>query len=110
MISTPIERQVPMTMLIADWRLLTPMSVIFLVAISLTWSMVILPTLILWGSAEPLASLMVCLISSETGGVLRTKVKVRSSKIVIKAGMTWPRIVAVLSLYCLTNSMILTPC
>ena len=34
----------------------------------------------------------------------------RSSKIVICAGMTWPALSAVLSLYALVNSTMLMPC
>ena len=47
---------------------------------------------------------------STAGGVLVMKVKLRSWRIVISAGTTWPVIAAVLSLYCLTKSMMLMPC
>jgi hypothetical protein len=47
---------------------------------------------------------------SAAGGVLRTKVNERSSKIVIWAGMIWPDLSAVFSLYAFVNSMMLMPC
>jgi hypothetical protein len=37
------------------------------------------------------------------------KVKLRSSKMVISTGMTLPRMASVAALYCLQNSMMLTP-
>ena len=61
------------------------------VAISRTWSRVIRPTLVVCGTPEPLVTPAAFLISSAAGGVLVTKVKVRSSKIVISTGMTLPR-------------------
>ena len=48
--------------------------------------------------------------STEVGGVLVMKVKVRSSKIVISTGMMVPRWASVLALYALQKSMIATPC
>ena len=47
---------------------------------------------------------------SGAGGVLRTKVNERSSKIVIWAGMTDPALSAVRSLYAFVNSTMLMPC
>src|SRR4051812_41410527 len=47
---------------------------------------------------------------SAAGGVLRMNVNERSSKIVICAGMTWPVLSAVFSLYDFVNSMMLIPC
>jgi hypothetical protein len=44
------------------------------------------------------------------GGVLVTNVNVRSSKIVISAGMTVPRWASVAALYALQKSMMLMPC
>jgi len=58
----------------------------------------------------PFLSFNFCLMSSETGGSLVMKVKVRSSKMVISAGIIWPRLSLVLSLYWLQKSMMLTPC
>jgi hypothetical protein len=47
--------------------------------------------------------------STGVGGVLMTKVNVRSSKTVISAGTTVPRWDSVAALYALQNSMMLTP-
>ena len=47
---------------------------------------------------------------SAAGGVLRMNVNERSSKIVIWAGMTWPDLSAVFSLYDFVNSTMLMPC
>src|SRR5450755_20799 len=74
--------------------------------------MEILPTLILLGSAEPLAKLTARLIKIATGGVLVMKVKDRSLKIVITTGMMRPSwsLAEVLALNALQNSMMFTPC
>ena len=48
-------------------------------AISRTWSLVSLPTLVLCGSPEPFWTPAAFLISSAAGGVLVMKVKERSS-------------------------------
>src|SRR5215472_13333157 len=69
-----------------------------------------LPTLVLCGSALPLSTPAAFLISSGAGGVLVTKLKVRSSKIEISTGMMLPRWLSVAALYCLTKSMMFTPC
>ena len=50
----------------------------------------ILPTLFLFGSADPLARFTARLISTGTGGVLVMKVNERSEKIVITTGMISP--------------------
>ncbi len=47
---------------------------------------------------------------SAAGGVLRMNENERSSKIVIWAGMIWPALSAVFSLYDLVNSTMLMPC
>ena len=44
------------------------------------------------------------------GGVLVTKVNERSSNTEISTGTTLPRWLSVAALYCLQNSMMLTPC
>src|SRR3954447_22669729 len=49
-------------------------------------------------------------ISTAVGGVLVTKVKVRSSKIVISTGTMVPFWASVAALYALQKSMIATPC
>ena len=48
--------------------------------------------------------------STGVGGVLVTNVNVRSSKIVISAGITVPRWLSVAALYALQKSMMLMPC
>ena len=49
-------------------------------------------------------------ISRAAGGVLVMKVNERSSNTEISTGTTLPRWDSVAALYCLTNSMMLTPC
>ena len=73
------------------------------------WS-VMVPAVSLGVLDEPFLILIFCFISSDTGGSLVIKVKVRSSKTVISAGITWPFLSLVFSLYWLINSMMLTPC
>src|ERR1700730_8422713 len=63
---------------------------ILILAISSTCFSVILPTLILCGSADPLARFTARLISTGTGGVFVMKVNERSEKIVITTGMIKP--------------------
>src|SRR6202035_794496 len=85
---------------------------ILILAISATCCSVILPTLFLFGSAEPLARFTARLISTGTGGVLVMNVNERSEKIVITTGMISPSwsLAEVLALNALQNSMMLTPC
>ena len=59
--------------------------------------------------AEPLSTPAALRSMSAAGGVLSTNVKLRSSKMVIWAGMTWPAWAAVFSLYDLVNSTMLMP-
>jgi hypothetical protein len=85
-------------------------SVIFVSAIWRTCSRLTRPTdsrLVVWA---PLSSPAAFLSMSPAGGVLRTNVNERSSKTVIWAGMTWPALSAVFSLYDLVNSTMLMPC
>src|SRR3954452_12489047 len=108
--STPIERAVPSMILLAcstSWAL---RSGSFCSAILRTWSRVILPTLLRFGSPEPLSSPIACLISTAAGGVLVMKVNERSSKTVISTGMIVPASCWVCALNALQNSMMLTPC
>src|SRR5204862_5406886 len=72
----------------------------------------ILPTLTLFGSAEPFAKLTARLISTGTGGVLVMNVNERSEKIVMTTGMMRPSwsLAEVLALNALQNSMMFTPC
>ncbi len=75
----PMERAVPLTVLMADSNLVVLRSGSFFSAISLIWSSVIVAATSRPGLLAPDLRLSVCLISSETGGSLRTKSKVRSS-------------------------------
>src|ERR1022692_3847691 len=77
---------------------------------SRTWAIVTEPTFVLCGSPLPFWTPAAFLISSGAGGVFVMKVNDRSSKMVISTGMTFPRWVSVAALYCLTKSMMLTPC
>src|ERR1039457_1591627 len=105
-------RAVPATERMAASRSKQFRSGILILAISLICSWVILPTLVLWGSGDPLAMLTARLISTGTGGVLVMKVKERSEKIVITTGMISPSwsLADVLALNALQKSMMLTPC
>src|ERR1700750_2901377 len=68
--SRPIERAVPDTVLIADSSESVLRSGIFSLAISSTCFAVTVPTLLLFGSADPLAMLAARLSSTGAGGVL----------------------------------------
>ena len=70
----------------------------------------IVPTLLRFGSPEPLSSPIACLISTAAGGVFVMKVKERSSKTVISTGMIVPVSCWVCALNALQNSMMFTPC
>src|SRR5205085_6427687 len=104
-------RAVPFTDRTAASKLKQFKSGILILAISSTCFWVILPTLFLFGSAEPLARLTARLIRIGTGGVLVMKVNDRSLKIVITTGMMSPSwsFADVLALKALQNSMMLTP-
>src|SRR6266480_1102667 len=110
--STPILRAVPRTDFIADSSEKQLRSGILILAISSTCFSVILPTLVLFGSAEPLAKLTARLISTGTGGVFVMNVNERSLYIVMTAGIIRPSwsFAEVFALKALQNSMILTPC
>src|SRR5258707_12132978 len=88
--STPILRAVPLTVRTAASRSKQFRSGILILAISSTCFSVILPTLFLFGSAEPFARFTARLISTGTGGVLVMNVKERSEKMVITTGMISP--------------------
>src|SRR5437667_8864959 len=85
--STPMLRAVPFTQRTAASRSKQLRSGILILAISSTCFSVILPTLFLFGSAEPFARLTARLINTGTGGVLVMKVNDRSEKIVITTGI-----------------------
>src|SRR6202166_4687967 len=105
-------RAVPFTLRIAASRSKQFRSGILILAISSTCFSVILPTLILCGSADPFARFTARLISTGTGGVLVMNVNERSEKIVITTGMISPSwsLPDVLALNALQKSMMLTPC
>src|SRR3984893_6227161 len=105
-------RAVPATERLAASRSKQLRSGILIFAISSTCLSVILPTLILCGSADPFARLTARLIRIGTGGVLVMKVNERSEKIVITTGMIRPSwsLPDVLALNALQKSMMLTPC
>src|SRR5450631_455859 len=105
-------RAVPSTHLMAAARSKQFRSGILILAISSTCFLVILPTFVLCGSADPFAMFTARLIRMGAGGVLVMKVNVRSEKIVITTGMIKPSwsFADVLALKALQKSMILTPC
>src|SRR5574340_932078 len=105
-------RAVPFTEFIAASTSKQFRSGILILAISSTCFMVILPTLFLFGSAEPFARFTARLISTGTGGVLVMNVKDRSEKMVITTGIIRPSwsFADVFALKALQKSMILTPC
>ena len=74
-----MERAVPSTIFIAASTSLALRSGSLVLAISRTWSFVILPTLSLFGLAEPDLRPAAFLISSAAGGVFVMKLNVRSS-------------------------------
>ena len=78
-------------------------------AISVTWASVMLPATSRPGFSLALSSPAAWRTKNEVGGVLVTKENVRSSKIVISTGTTWPRLSSVRALYSLQKSMIATP-
>src|SRR3546814_7933544 len=75
--SMPMDRAEPLTMATAPSTSTAFRSTIFASAISLTWAMVTLPTVLRLGVAVPLATPEAFLRKYATGGVLVTKVKVR---------------------------------
>src|SRR5580658_9406941 len=104
-------RAVPDTVRTADSRLVVFRSTSFSLAISSTCFRVTLPTLVRFGSAEPLTIPAARLSSSDAGGVLVTNVKLRSLYTVTSTGMIMPSgSLLVLALNCLQKSMMLTPC
>src|SRR4051794_2513733 len=106
----PIDRAVP-AMIFSAWsRSLALRSAILVVAISRTWSRVTVATFVLCGSPDPLSTPAALSSMRAAGGVLVMKVNERSSKTEISTGMTLPRCDSVAALYCLQNSMMLTPC
>src|SRR3989338_1333791 len=106
----PIERAVPSTIFIAASMSRADKSTILRSAISFTCALVTLPTLAVFGVAEPFSTLAAFFKSSAAGGVLSLRLMVRSSKMVISTGMMSPIISDVNALNLVTNSWMLTPC
>ena len=72
----PIDRAVPAMIFSAASIVVAFRSGIFVCAMSRTWAAVMLPTLVLCGSALPLSTPAAFLISSGAGGVLVMKLNV----------------------------------
>src|SRR4249920_4179867 len=98
-------------MILAAWSMSRAFrSGIFVSAIRFTWSRDRRPTLVRFGSPEPLSSRSASLIRTAAGGVFVMNVNERSSKTVISTGVIRPFWSAVCALNALQNSMMLTPC
>src|SRR5215510_10708069 len=105
-----MERAVPATVLIAassDWQFRSG-SLVF--AISSTCFAVTVPTLFLFGSAEPFAMFAARFSRIDAGGVFVMKLYERSTYTVTTTGMMRPSSFAVFALKFLQKSMLLTPC
>ena len=85
-------------------------SAILVVAISRTCACEMVATFLVCGVGEPLSTPAALRISRAAGGVLVMKVNERSSNTEISTGTMSPRCDSVAALYCLQNSMMLTPC
>lgn len=105
-ISMPMLLAVPATVLMAASRVAAPMSYILMLAISASCSGVMLPTVLVLGSPEPLSTPAASFSRNAVGGDFTTKVKELSSKTVISTRSSLPLrwLAFVLSLNCLTNS------
>src|SRR5580692_9345826 len=104
-------RAVPITVRTAESRLVVLRSTSLIFAISMTCFFVTFPTLLRFGSAEPLAILAARFSSTEAGGVFRMNVNVRSVYTVTSTGKIIPSgSLAVLALNCLQKSMMFKPC
>src|SRR3954451_3151918 len=106
----PIDRAVPAMIFSAASRSFALRSASLLSAISRTCERLIDATLLVCGSPEPFSTPAAFRISRAAGGVLVMNEKLRSSYTVISTGTTLPRCDSVAALYCLQNSMMLTPC
>ena len=99
----PIERAVPAIMLIAASTDAAFRSGIFISAISLTLSLEIVATLVLFGTPEPDLMLHAFFSSTAAGGVFVTKLKLLSAYTVITTGMIRSPLSAVLALNSFVN-------
>mmetsp|Transcript_12039 Transcript_12039/g.38093 ORF Transcript_12039/g.38093 Transcript_12039/m.38093 type:complete len:297 (-) Transcript_12039:100-990(-) len=105
----PMFLAVPATIFIAASMFFVLRSGILTLAISSSCAFVIEPTLSLCGCAEPFCTPAALLMSTDAGGVFRTKVNERSSYTVISAGMIMPGWSDVRALYSLQNITMFTP-
>src|SRR5262249_46535822 len=105
-----IDRAVPATVFTAASSDSAFRSGIFSLAMSSTCFVVTVPTLFLFGSADPFAMLAARLSSTDAGGVLVMKLYDRSAYTVTTTGMINPSSLAVFALKFLQKSMMLTPC
>src|SRR5215472_19257302 len=104
-------RAVPITVRIADSRLVVLRSTSLVFAISSTCFFVTFPTLLRFGSAEPFAIPAARSSSTDAGGVFKMNVNVRSVYTVTSTGKIIPSgSFAVLALNCLQKSMMFSPC
>src|ERR1700722_17877757 len=85
------------------------MSFIFNFTISITWFLVSLATLVLFGSFEPAAIFAAFFSSIDAGGDLVMKVKLLSLKTVMTTGRISPTCFWVTALNSLQKAIILTP-
>src|SRR5215472_7178646 len=110
MTSKPIERAVPATVLTAASSVWQFKSGSFVLAISSTCFTVTVPTLFLFGSADPFAIFAARFSRIDAGGVFVMKLYDRSEYTVTTTGMMSPSSFAVFALKFLQKSMIFTPC
>src|SRR5204863_2166336 len=108
--SNPIDRAVPDTVLIAASSDSAFKSGIFSLAISSTCFAVTVPTLVLFGSADPFAMFAARFNRTAAGGVFVMKLYDRSAYTVTTTGMMSPSSFAVFALKFLQKSMMFTPC
>ena len=94
---------------LAASRSLALRSAILILAISVTWSSVTVPAGSWPDRVDPFSTPAAWRSSTGVGGVLVTKEKVRSWKIVTSTGMIVPAWASVAALYCFTKSMIAMP-
>src|SRR6267142_2722419 len=104
-------RAVPMTVRTAESRLVVLRSTSLIFAISVTCFFVTLPTLLRFGSGEPLAMPAARSRRTDAGGVFKMKVKLRSVYTVTRTGKIIPSgSFDVLALNCLQKSIMFKPC
>src|SRR6478736_1606013 len=105
----PMLRAVPAIMRRAASSLLALRSAFLILMISRICFLVTLPTLSLFGLAEPLAMPAAFFRSTDAGGDLQMKVKDLSEKTVMTTGMIMPFWSLVFALNSLQKPMMLTP-